>query len=46
MSFINKHSTIIRRSDKEIFKFYIDNNIKLNHYDKYNNLIIKEKSLI
>ena len=39
MSFINKHSTIIRRSDKEIFKFYIDNNIKLNHYDKYNNLI-------
>ena len=29
MSFINKCSTIIRRSDKEIFKFYVDNTIKL-----------------
>ena len=39
MSFINKCSTIIRRSDKEIFKFYIDNIIKIDHYDKDNNLI-------
>ena len=39
MSFINKCSTIIRRSDKEIFKFYVDNTIKIDHYDKNNNLI-------
>ncbi len=39
MSFINKCSTIIRRADKEIFKFDTDNNIKLEHYDKFNNLI-------
>ena len=41
MSFINKCSTIIRRSDKEIFKFYIDNIIKIDHYDKDNNLVAK-----
>ena len=47
MSFINKCSTIIRRSDKEIFKFYIDNIIKIDHYDKDNNLIgIRERTLI
>ncbi len=39
MSFINKCSTIIRKYDKEIFKFYIDNIIKIDHYDKDNNLI-------
>lgn len=39
MSFINKCSTILRRSDKEIFKFYVDNNIKVDHYDRENNLI-------
>lgn len=39
MSFINKSSTIIRRSNKEIFKFIVDNNIKINHYDTDNNLV-------
>lgn len=39
MSFINKCSTIIRRSNKEIFKFYADDNIKLNYYNKHNNLV-------
>jgi len=29
MSFINKGSTIIRRSNKELFKFTIDNDIRL-----------------
>ena len=46
MSFINKCSTIIRRSDKEIFKFYIDNIIKIDHYDKDNNLIIVDAAPI
>ena len=39
MSFINKCSTIVRRSNKEIFKFYVNDNIKIDHYDKDNNLI-------
>lgn len=39
MSFINKGSTIIRRSNKELFKFTIDNNIKIDYYDTNNNLL-------
>ena len=39
MSFINKGSTIIRRSNKELFKFTIDDSIKITHYDINNNLL-------
>ena len=39
MSFINKCSTIIRRSDKELFKIYADNSLRVSHYNKHNNLI-------
>ena len=39
MSFINKYSTIIRFSNKEMLNIYSDNDIKFEYFDKNKNLL-------
>ncbi|HSQ88156.1 hypothetical protein [Romboutsia sp.] len=39
MSFINKCSTIIRRSSKDMFNFYLDEKLVYDYFDKESNLI-------
>lgn len=39
MSFINKYSTIIRLSNKEILNIYNDNNLKFEYFDRNKNLL-------
>ncbi len=39
MSFINKCSTIIRRSSKDMFYIHLDKGISYNYYDKNNELV-------
>lgn len=39
MSFLNKNSAIIRRSNKDMFYIHLDNKVAVDYFDKNNNLI-------
>ncbi|MGL4911346.1 MAG: hypothetical protein ACRC3Y_02835 [Romboutsia sp.] len=39
MSFINKYSTIIRRSNKDMFNFYCDGKVGYDYFDNSGNLV-------
>lgn len=43
MSFINQRSTIIRRSNKEMFFISSENGVSIDYYDKHNNIISSNK---
>ena len=43
MSFINKHSTIIRRSSKDLFFINYDKEISYKYYNKDNNFVFEKK---
>lgn len=43
MSFINKCSTIIRRSSKDMFYIHLDKGISYNYYDKNNELVFSKR---
>ena len=43
MSFINKCSTIIRRSSKDMLYIHLDKGISYNYYDKNNELVFSKK---
>lgn len=45
MSFVNNYSYTIRRSNKEIFYFYCENNLFYRHYDSNKNLICETNIL-